>query len=159
MYIFLGIWRTSITCHSMYGQWDAWSRGNRFINQDLLHLVCCFLGERFIVLQEVWDWPVHRDPLIARNIFARKGDLNGMVQDAHAERATEYFSQVGGALGASVATVSDKHDRLVSPLRVEMIEGILEFAGDAPVVLRGEDDEGIAGRDERAPLADGGRGI
>lgn len=58
-----------------------------------------------------------------------------------------------------MSTVGDEQHRLVSPLPVKMVEGVLKLSWDSPVVLGSEDDEPGATGDECAPVAHGGRGV
>lgn len=51
--------------------------------------------------------------------------------------------EMGGSLGASLATIRDDEGGLSGPLMVEKVEGVLEACWNAPVVLRRDKDEAV----------------
>src|SRR5215472_2500086 len=53
--------------------------------------------------------------------------------------------QVLGGPGAADRAVGDESDGLVVPLGVEVVDGVLQHAGGAVVVLGGDDDEPVKG--------------
>src|SRR5208282_1694963 len=61
--------------------------------------------------------------------------------------------ELSGGLVASVAAVADDYDRLSVPLLVEVIERIFKRGGMTPVVLRGDEHNGVSTGDLAAPGA------
>lgn len=77
-----------------------------------------------------------------------EGDLGADV--GHLQFAGDAAQVLHGA-GAAGAAVADEADGLVGPLGVQEVDGVLQGAGHGAVVLRGDDDEAVEGRDLLRP--------
>ena len=64
------------------------------------------------------------------------------VGDLHAYRPDDCL-QVVHSLVAAVAAVADYHGGFTLPLIVQVVDGVLQLGRDAPVALRGNEDERV----------------
>ncbi|KAJ6441185.1 cytochrome p450 protein [Purpureocillium lavendulum] len=83
---------------------------------------------------------------------AARGEGGGGGDGLHAQ-AVEDVAQVGGRLAAAAAAVGDDGGGLGRPLVEQVVEGVLERRGHAPVVLRRDEDEGVVLARDGGPAA------
>ena len=78
--------------------------------------------------------------------------MDHLPDDAHTDGAY-HRPDLLGALHAAVAAVGDDQGGLALPLVEEVVDGVLELGGDAPVALRREEDEAVVRGHVPGPLA------
>jgi DNA-binding MarR family transcriptional regulator len=89
---------------------------------------------------------------IGFDTFARQPESRHGRDRLHVE-SVEHLAQLSGTLAAAVTAISHDHGRLSRPFFVEMIQRVLQWRRIAPIVLRRDEHEGIAGGNLAAPGA------
>ena len=70
----------------------------------------------------------------------------------HRQRRDDLLELLHGAQAAGDAAVADEADRLVLPLAVQVVEGVLQRRAERVVVLGHHEHDGVGAIDDRAPL-------
>ena len=83
-------------------------------------------------------------------LMPRERHVDRPVDDTDLD-SREHGLQLGSTLRPAVAAIRDEQSRLAPPLVEEVVDGVLELGGDAPVPLRRDEDEGVAGCDTTRP--------